>query len=350
MRVLFSGSFNPGFEALPEYLSKALRESGHEVSCFDHRERMLPGRVRQRVPSLDRIDSALASRRLLGQARSFRPDLVLVNQGAAIGRRTVEAVRSETGAITANWWSDYPGEFDEGLALARSGAYDLFYVSGTDARNRHHSGGAPQTQWLPFGCDAGVHRPVDLSAEEKRRFGSRVAFVGSAYPERRELLTSLADLGLAVWGPGWDRYRSDPVLAPCIRGGALGPESWVKVYTASEIVMNISWGFGGPSKPYGTMANVRVFEALACGSCQVVDAKQDIASLFRDGEHLVLYRTVKEARAKVEALLADESRRSRIASQGKMEALARHTWRHRVEVIQRDMKGVTTRAAAGVHR
>ncbi len=350
MRILFCGSFNPVFEALPEYLLRALRGAGHEVSSFDHRLRVLPGRVRRRVPSLDRIDAAFTNRRLLRQARGFRPDLLLVNQGAVLTSETIEAIRRDTGAVTVNWWSDYPAEFDEGLALARSGAYDLFYVSGTDAQERHRLGGAHGTRWLPFGCDPFIHHPVDLTAEERHRLASRVVFVGSAYPERRDLLASLCDLGLAVWGPGWERYRGDPKLGACIRGGALRPESWVKAYAAASVVLNVSYGFGGPPGTYGTMANVRVFEAMACGACQVVDVKQDVAALFRDGEHLVLYRSAEEARAQVEALLADEESRRHIARQGRREVLFRHTWRHRLERIRRDIERLAPRKAAGESR
>jgi spore maturation protein CgeB len=121
----------------------------------------------------------------------------------------------------------------------------------------------------------------------------------------------------------------------------------VKAYSAADVVLNVSYGFGGPPGPYGTMANVRVFEALACGACQVVDAKRDVAALFRDGEHLVLFRTAREARERIVALLADAERRRRIGARGRSEVLARHTWRHRVARILEDAGRLPARAAAG---
>jgi len=337
MKVLISGAWNPAFEALPEYLVTALREAGHRVTCFDHRDYHIPGRIRDRIALLDRIDRTLLNRRLLRMANDIRPDLLLVNQGSSLQAQTIASVRRETGAMTVNWWSDYPAEFEAGLALARSGAYDLFLVSGTDAERRHHLAGACQTSMLPFGCDPTTHRPVSPSDSELQRSRCRIAFVGSAYPERRDLLASLADLDLGIWGPGWDRYRDDPEIGSSIREGTLRPADWVKVYSAADLVLNISYGFGGPPEPYGTMANVRVFEIMACGACQLVDAKDDIVRMFRDGEHLATFSTVEEARRKAIALLENPERRRMLARTGYAEVLGRHTWGRRLESIFSDL-------------
>ena len=333
MRVLLSGAINPRFEALPDYIAAALRRLGHEVALFDHRSRILPGRVRERVRSLDRLERIALNRRLAGVARRFKPGLLLVNQGAEIAPETISSIRLEIGAFTVNWWSDYPAQFEEGLELARCGVYDRFYVSGTDAESRHHAAGARETRWLPFGCDPAIHRPAALEPAEKGLYGARLAFVGSAYPERRDLLAPLADLGLAIWGPGWERFREDAEIGRCIRGGALRPAEWVRVFSAADLVVNVSYGFGGAPDRYGSMANVRVFEALACGACQIVDAKHDISAMFRDGEHLVLYRSAGELRRRAESLLGDPERRARISRQGRREAIERHTWAHRLERI-----------------
>jgi spore maturation protein CgeB len=178
-----------------------------------------------------------------------------------------------------------------------------------------------------------VHRPVAAERTGPQHPPFRIAFVGSAYSERREILAGLADLGLGIWGPGWERFQNDPVVGPSIRGSAIRPAQWIHLYSAAEVVLNISYGFAGTPEPYGTMANVRVFEALACGACQVVDAKEDILKLFRDGEHLEVFRTPEEARSVVVSLLGNPGKRNRLARSGRHEVLGRHTWKHRVETI-----------------
>jgi len=71
MKVLFSGAWNPRFEALPEYLVEAFEKEGHQVLPFDHRAFRLPGRIRAAAPPLHRADRKLLNRRLLKEARRF---------------------------------------------------------------------------------------------------------------------------------------------------------------------------------------------------------------------------------------------------------------------------------------
>src|SRR3989442_917308 len=121
MKVLLSGALNPRFEALPEYLASALARLGHEVTLFDHRAFLLPGRLRSRHPALQRFDRSRVNARLLRTVRRLRPDLLIVNQGTVLTRCTIEEARA-SGVRCVNWFSDSPAEFEQGLAVAP--AYD----------------------------------------------------------------------------------------------------------------------------------------------------------------------------------------------------------------------------------
>jgi len=117
MRVLLSGVFNPAFEALPEYLAAALRRLGHEVTLFDHRAFLIPGRLRAALPHLDRLDRAALNVRFVSATRRLRPRIALINQGTVLTRPTLEAART-LGVRCVNWFSDYPAEFDAGMRIA----------------------------------------------------------------------------------------------------------------------------------------------------------------------------------------------------------------------------------------
>jgi len=337
MKVLVAAPFDSRSVSTPEHVAAAFRRLGHDVEEFRHDARFLPGLVLGRVGALDRVERAAMNRRLAGAARSFRPDLLVVVQGADVEPETISAIRLDTGAAAVQWWTEYPEDFDRGLELARSGVWSGFYVTGTDAESRHHAAGASATRWLPFGCDPGLHRPAPLEPGEREAFGARIAFAGAMSPERAELLAAVADLGLAIWGSGWEALSADDRLGSCIRGGELAAADWVRVCSAATILLNVSRGFGGPPGEYGSMADAQVFEALACGACQVTDAKHDIAALFEDGKHLVLFRNAGELRRRVEALLVDPERRAAIAREGRREAILRHAWIHRAERMIQDL-------------
>ncbi|MBI4168316.1 MAG: glycosyltransferase family 1 protein [Acidobacteria bacterium] len=337
MRILLSGAFNPDFEALPEHVASALRALGHEVRLFDHRAFLLPGRVRARAAWLDRIDRRALNSRFVGAVRRTRPDLVLANQGMVLTRDSIERARA-LGARCVNWFSDYPAEFEAGLAIAS--AYDAFYLSSSYAARRHAGAGHERAAWLPFGCDAdleGVPADPPEGAPGARPGGPPVppvVFVGSHYPEREVLLRFLRGLPVGIWGPGWARAAGDPHLRTMIRGGALRPAAWSSLYRGARVALNIHYGCFGPREVSGDLANTRVFEILACGgACQVVDRQGDVLRLFREGEHLITFASGDELRACVEAALRDDGKSRSTAARGRAAVLARHTYGHRVRVL-----------------
>jgi spore maturation protein CgeB len=331
MRVLLSGAFNPDFEALPDYLAAALRDAGHEVTTFDHRAFLLPGRLRARAAFLDRLDRRRLNAALLDRVRTVRPRQLLVNQGMTIDPATVRAVR-DLGVRAVNWFSDYPAEFDLGVAAAP--AYDAFHLGSSWAAARHREHGHLHAGWLPFACDPGTHHPP-LPGEMPALVAApgRVVLVGSHYPERQILLRHLDGLPVDIWGPGWERALGDPHVAPMIRGGALRPAAWRAIYGRAAAVLNIHYGAFGPRAASGDMANTRAFEIPACGALQIVDRQRDVLTLFREGTELLAFSGGDELRARVEEALGDPDRARTIAAAGRRAVLARHTYAHRARVL-----------------
>ncbi len=99
-----------------------------------------------------------------------------------------------------------------------------------------------------------------------------------------------------------------------------------RTYSASRLVFNRS---------IRNDVNMRVFEALACGSLlmtnDLADNGQD--ELFQDGVHLATYRDGDELLDKIHFYLRREDLRERLAAAGRSEALSRHTYRHRMQWI-----------------
>ncbi len=337
VRILFSRVFNPRFEHLPEYITAAFRGLGHEVVEHDYRGFALPGRLREACGVLDRWDRRRLNRGLLEVARRFKSDLFLTTFGGSIEPATVEAIRRETGAAAANWFADFPGApgvLERGLWVGH--AYNRLFFQSTDLMGIHAAWGHRRVSWLPPACDPDIHRPVVLAPEERRRYGCAVAFVGSRYPERERLFETIADLDVGIWGPGWDALRPGSPLVSRIRGGGTKPEDWTKIYAAASVVVHFAGSGGQPVLP-DTMkqAGPRVFEILACGAFGLMDRKPDTAALFLDGEHLAFFDGESDFRSKVLEWLGRPTDRARIAAAGRAEALAKHTYRHRVSEMLR---------------
>ena len=110
----------------------------------------------------------------------------------------------------------------------------------------------------------------------------------------------------------------------------------MQIYSASRLVFNRS---------IRNDINMRVFEALACGSLLVTNNLGDngLDELFQDGTHLATYWDGEELLDKIRFYLDREELRERLAAAGRSEALSRHTYRHRMQTI---LESVATRLSA----
>ncbi len=200
----------------------------------------------------------------------------------------------------ALWAIDTHMDFD--WCLTRAHDFDFVFAAQRDGAVQLRDGGISIT-WLPLACDPEVHRKHDV----EKTFD--VCFVGNVFPgERAELLRLLRG-----------HFRNTFV-------GRCYFDEMARTYSASRVVFNRS---------VRNDVNMRVFEAVACGSLLLTNDLRDNGQeeLFRDGVHLATYRDAEELVDKVRFYLDREAVRERMAAAGRAEALSRHTYRHRMEAL-----------------
>lgn len=196
------------------------------------------------------------------------------------------------------WWAiDTHLGGPEYLRLAQSA--DYVFTAQRNGADVFRGQGVAAT-WLPLAADPGIHEPFDLPMQFD------VSFVGHENGGLRNRLL--------------ERLRQE---FPSHFIGRAYFESLSRVYSASRTVFNCS---------IVDDINMRVFEALACGSLLITNDLTDngLAELLRDGEHLVTYRDEPELVDRLHWLLAHDDERQRIARAGHEEVLTRHTYRHRL--------------------
>ena len=335
MKILFSGYHNPHYETVTEYMERALRALGHDVVVYDDRRHVVPGRIRNRVGWLNRLDLASINRRLTNAARCDAVDAVVVTGGDRILGETIDRIRA-MGIVTALWTTDPPKGCVPHLEAAPH--YDHIFCQGSEFVDLLRENGTNGARWLPVGCEPASHRPVELTEEERRFWGSDVVFVGSHYPEREALFEALADFDLALWGPGWGNLRDGSPLQGRVRKAHTVPSDWLRIYSASRIVL--ATHYRDPGGRFAVhQASPRVFEVLACGAFLITDRQRDIFSLFGDGEHLVGFDDADDLRRKIRHYLDHPAERRDIALRGCAEALHRHTYVHRLGELVGNING-----------
>lgn len=329
MKILLSGYHNPRFETITEYMESAIKALRHDLIIFDDRQHIIPGRIRQYVRWLREFDLQHINKQLLTLALEAKPDLAIVTGGHRIAPQSVKTLK-EYGICPILWTIDAPVDFQPLIDAAT--LYDHIFCQGTEAVELLNYAGIKGTHWLPVGCDPRRHRPIEISAAEKKRYGSDVVFVGSYYPNRAELLEKLIDFNLAIWGPGWEKLHPKSKLRGCLRGAHTRPSEWLKIYSASKIVLAVHY-----QDPKGRFpvyqASPRIFEALACGAFVLSDNQRDVFSLFNEGEHLVGFTDSARLFEKISYYLNQPVEREEIARRGRREALDSHTYIHRIEKL-----------------
>lgn len=262
-------------------------------------------------------------------AAEAKPDIAIITGGHRISAETIHRLKAR-GVLCVLWTIDPPLYFQPILDVAPF--YDHVFCQGTEAIELLNKTGIRGAQWLPMACDPEYHYPVEFSSAEKDQYGCDVAFVGSYYPERVNLFQKLSDFDFAIWGPGWDNLSPDSPIRRCVRGAHTTPAEWLKIYSASKIVL--ATHYHDPQNRFPVyQASPRVFEALACRAFVLCDDQRDVFSLFKDGKDIVRFFDSADLTEKVRHYLAHPEERDKIAAQGYGNVLNNHTYIHRIKEL-----------------
>jgi len=170
--------------------------------------------------------------------------------------------------------------------------------------------------YLPVAAEPDSYRPYAVM--EKWDW----CFIGHLNSEHRIDLVQrfVTEFGLDE-DKGYLGWRMPGILGHCILDDA------AKKYSKSRLAINDS---------IKDDLNMRTFEVMACRTCLVTQANEPLLELFKDGEHLVTFKTIDEAVELARGLLRDQERRKAIAKNGYEEILAKHTYRHRALKILKE--------------
>lgn len=333
---------------ITRYAHGALVGQGHQVEVFDFRQRKysrwpfvqpLKRALRKVWPQAPSpYDAAVVrgavdrdvNRRLLERCRASAPELLLVFCGENIGVRTLEAVRQQ-GVTTANWFHDslvYPSRRD--LVRDVLPAYDILFL--VDDLDVLKGAGARlvRARTLCLASSPDVHRPVDLSEDERRRWGAEVAFVGTLTPERVRYLKSLTGFGLGIWGAWQER---DPALEASYREKNVSGQDAVKIYNASKVNLDIHVLFGVQDKIYNVTP--RVFEVPACGGFLLSGYVAQLERLYVPGEEVAVFRDAAQLKEKVRYYLEHEEERRLLAGRAQERTRREHSYVQRIQTLVR---------------
>lgn len=216
---------------------------------------------------------------------------------------------------SAYWAIDTHMNWEWSLEKARD--FDSVFAAQRDGAERLIGEGIETATWLPLACDPEIHCKHGVPKTVD------VCFVGNVFPgERAELLELIQK-----------RFEKTFI-------GRRYLYEMARTYSTSRLVFNRS---------VRNDVNMRVFEALACGSMLITNdlAENGQGELFQDGAHLATYSSGEELIDKIAFYLERDKLREQIAVVGRSEALSRHTYLHRMVRLLRCVERGLSKTTVG---
>ncbi|MEY4669778.1 MAG: hypothetical protein RL518_2477 [Pseudomonadota bacterium] len=335
-KIAVLGPFHGGTLPTATYTYQALQRMGQRVRGIDVSgfndgfmilDKFVKSELRQKVMRSHYVD--FVSEVLLETLHEKPIDILICMAQAPISAKALNELRSK-GVITVLWFVEDYLRFTYWREMAKH--YDfVFTIQKGDCIEKIKAAGAGEVHYLPTACDPFFHAPLQLSPEDKERWGSPISFVGAGYHNRVQTFASLGNAPFKIWGSEW------PLVKPFDRlvqdeARRIKPEEYIKIFNATEVNLNLhSSSERGGVDPTGDFVNPRTFELAACGAFQLCDDRQLLPELFEVGKEIITFSSREDMLEKIQYYLAHPEERKVVCERARARVLKDHSYARRME-------------------
>ncbi len=190
--------------------------------------------------------------------------------------------------------------------------YDYVFTNKSYILKQMEALGAGRVYFFNNGYESRFHHPRELSAEDCRRLGGEVGFVGVWEKERCDSILYLADHGIKVrvFGTGaWRNYK-DYSRNLRIEDKTLQSDDYCKSLAAFKISLCFL------RKMNDDRQTTRTMEIPACGGFMLAERTDEHLALFEEGIQAAFFSSDEELLEKCRYYLAHDDERRQIAAEG----------------------------------
>jgi len=332
-------------------LITGLQSLGWTVEKFSRQnciQKNIWGKVQGRYlwgPVIREINEAL-----IKKCNSLKPDVVFIYKGICIWPETISQIKHCTRLVVSyhpdNPFGNYNADYAKKYRIKKSRllskiityeksfylhrlvdnfikaipSYDINFVPRIENIGEYQNAGAKEVYLLFRYYIPELHRPIQLTEDDRKRFESDVIFIGHFEPDHRtECLEALLDAGIHVrlFGAGWNYYLSKKMKDAF--GTPIRPlygDEYVKALCASKIALCFM------SKLNKDTSTIRSFEIPACGVLLLSERTDELRGLYKEDKEAVYFSDKKELVEKVKLLLREPEKRKAIAKAGRERCLS----------------------------
>lgn len=270
------------------------------------------------------------SRRFINLSLTAKPDLILVVYGRLIRKSALIELKNSFNTKIYNFYGeDFLNPLNTTKILKDSAhKYDHFFTTKSFNVPELKSLGINNVTYLPCGYLPSCHYPVQVSANDKIKFGSDLVFIGTWENDRANTMEGLLNFDLGIWGNLWEKLPATSNLRKHVRGTAVYCEEMSKVINSSKICLSFL------RKGNRDQHTQRTFEIPACGGFQLSERTEEVLGFFREGDEIECFSTIDELINKLNYYLKNEKARIQIAKKGHMRLITnRYSYIDRLKFI-----------------
>ncbi len=314
MRILYLCHLDPATCDYPLFLAEEWKRIGHEVYLLPYDIEYTNNVVAKFWDSLGKRDNdlrfAFLERRVASACRQGRPDVLIIG-AQFLTPNGVKRLRKKFGFLVGKVIG-YNNLLDgETASLIRTSDFVIVHDTYLIPIIRGVKYGKnPNVLFMPCMANPEEHQPLDLSEDDRQRYGGDIAFIGGIGDNRVEALRRLTAYDLRIWGGHWQKA---PELARFVRNEPVYGLKKTKIYNAARIALNIE----DKEKQINAISN-RIPEALACGTFVLTNWCKDLElTPLVEGESIVSYHSLDELEEKAKYYLNHPEERQAIAEKGR---------------------------------
>lgn len=321
---------------------QAMKDLAYEVTPVDtilekvkEKQKQLFYRLKRKVfgPS----DLAGANEQILKLIKNNIYYILWIDKGLTIRPETLRTVKeTDPKTIIVGYSPDdmtnpdnQSNQFLKGLRY-----YDIFFTTKSYGIDELKELGCRRVEFIDNAYDPNTHRPVEISKEDKLKFGGPIGFIGAYERERAESILYLAMQGfpIRIWGSSWNKKKwlSHPNLR--IENMPLWGDEYAKAICSFDINLNFL------RKVNRDLQTTRSIEIPACGAFMLGERTDEHLRLFEENKEAVYFSSNDELIHKVNYFLEHDKERGQIAKAGRERCLVgEYSNQERIKILVQEL-------------
>lgn len=311
---------------IPLILKKTLEELGHNVEFIPVDEKLphIEKKLHSVGQRFSRLSLYFLNKRILKEINRMKPDLFFIyGSNWGIFPETLRKIKDAHACKIVLWEGNL--QFWRWFQSEALQYYDYVFVNDSYALPML-KGPAKLKHVIHFPgnvCDPDIHRPLDLSNEERQYYGSDIGFIGMGHTERREFFEDLTEFDLKLWGKNWGESEK---LKPFFVDVPVGMEEKIRIYQCARINVNIQ------SKNYQIDGiSAKIFEIASCGGFFLTERKKDLSLFFKEEEDMIGFDNIDELKEKITFYLSHPRERNELAEKIRGKVITRYTYKNKLK-------------------